>query len=198
MKYWSVAVGCALLPALAIAEVPQKGFGVQLAYVSNEGPAGSDFDGSFRMEAFGQLVFNPNIAFEAGVAHSTRTQDSDEDNQGVYTLDISSTDLQAGMRVDSQPFGALNFYGRAGLLYYYSTLEFEESFFGIKPGGKLEEIEEGIGYYLQGGAAFVVAPNLKLDVGLSYRVRQDYFEDASRPFDMKEIGVGVGLVFATP
>ena len=194
----SFLVAALLLPALAQAQQPQFGMGAQLGYVANDGPTGSDFDGSFHLEAFGQLVFNPNVAVEAGWGHSTTTEDSAEDNTGKYTIEMSSNDLFAGVRLDLNPWGVFNLYGRGGLLYYYTTIDFAESFYGIKPAGKLEEIEEGIGYYLEGGGAFQVAPNMKLHVGLTYRNRQEYFEDSSRPFDMEELGLQAGLTVTLP
>lgn len=183
--------------AQAQTQQPPIGFGGHLAYVSNDAGSGSDLDGSLRFEGFGQLQFAPNIALEVGISHSTGAEETGEDNTGSYKIEISSTDYFTGLRIDTQPWGSINGYGRAGVLYYHSTIDFEESFFDIKPGGDLEEIEEGTGFYLEGGIALQIAPGAKLDAGITWRNRQDYFEDSIRPFDMKELGATIGIVFTT-
>ncbi len=191
----SLLLACSLaLPLLSRAETAPA-VGLHAAYVANTGPDGSHFDGAFQVQGFGQLQFHPQFAIEAGLAYSSDTEDSATDNQGSYSITMSSNDLFAGVRLETRPMGVLTLYGRGGVLYYYTTIDFAESFFDIKPGGKIKEIEEGSGYYLEGGLALKVATGIKLDFGLTYRARLDYFEDSSRAFDMKELGASVGLVF---
>lgn len=185
----------ACFPAAVFAQQPVLGGAGHMAFVTNDAGSGSDFDGSFHFEGSGLLKLSPNLAVEAGVGASTATEDSGEDNQGSYKIEVNSNDVFAGLRLDVPLFGNFDGYGRGGLLYYHSEITFHEDFFGIKPGGSLEEVEEGTGFYLEGGLSLRVSRDLKLDGGLSYRVRQDYFEDSIRPFDMKQFGVGVGLVF---
>lgn len=186
----------ALLPAITCAEPAVKALGGHLAYVGNDAGSAADFDNSVFVEGFGQLQFTPHLALELGIGYATGTEDTGTDNTGSYSIDITSTDYFGGVRFDTRSWGALNGYGRGGLLYYRSEIEFAEDFFGLKPGGELEEVEEGIGYFLEGGIAFRLAPGVKLDLGISYRVRQDYFEDSGRPFDMEQLGGTIGLVFA--
>lgn len=185
----------ALLPVSALAAPGALSLGGQSIWVGNDAASGSGFDDSFRFEGFALLPLSPLLAVELGAATTTTTTDADEDNQGRYQLDVSSDDLGIGLRLDLPLSAQLGGYGRAGLLYYYSDLHFEESFFGIKPGGELDEVEEGSGYYLDAGLTWRLSPLLQLQSGLTWRVRRDYFEDSSRPFDMTELGVGVGAVF---
>lgn len=195
MKKFSVLIAfVGIFPATLWAQQPVLGAGGHVAYVANDAGSGSDFDGSGRLEGFGLLQFSPHVSLEAGLAMSTAAEDSGSDNQGSYSLEISSNEVFTGLRLDTSTFGPMNGYGRAGVLYYHSEIEFQEDFFGIKPGGSLEEVEEGTGFYLEGGLAFRLSNSLRLDAGLTYRVRQDYFEDSSRPFDMSELGIAVGLV----
>lgn len=192
---YSVISLAALLPAAALAQQPVLGASGHGAYVTNDAGSGSDFDGSFHFEGSGLLQLSPNLALEAGIGASTSAEDSGEDNQGSYTIEVASNDVFAGLRLDLPLAGKLGGYGRGGLLYYHSEIDFQEDFFGIKPGGSLEEVEEGTGYYLEGGLSLGLGRDLKLESGLTWRVRQDYFEDSIRPFDMKQFGLTVGLVF---
>lgn len=186
----------ALLLSTALQAQPAgTAVGAHLAYVTNDAGPGSDLDANLRGELFGQLRFNSHVAFELGYAHSTSTEEEGTDNQGTYRIDITSDDFYGGMRLQSRALGAWSLYGRGGLLYYRSEIDFAEEFFGLKPGGEIEEIEEGIGYYLAAGVSMAASPTLLLDVGVTYRVRQDYFEDSSQPFDLEEMGVTAGLVW---
>ena len=188
----SVLVGCFSLPAQA-----QQPFDVagDVAFVANDGPSGSDFDGSARVSGMVLMPLAPNLSIEGGLSQTNETEDSQTDNTGSYSLKIRTGDVFAGVRVQSDPVGQFRFYGRAGLLYYYSEIDFEESFFDIKPGGDLTEIEEGTGYYLGGGLSMPLNPGLSLTAEATYRERSAYFEDADNEFDMEELGVAVGLVF---
>ena len=181
-----------------LADPVTAAFGGHIGYVGNEGPSGSDFDGSGTIEGMGQLVFNPIVALEAGFTYSSKTEDSNEDNQGQYTVGVTNTDLFAGVRLDSRRFGPVSIYGRGGFLRYFSTVKLEESFYGLKSAGSVEKDEEGFGYYLGSGVAFHLGPHLKLDVGLDYRMRSDYFKDSSKPFDMTQFGLSTGLLFVLP
>ena len=183
------------LPVTALAERPPIEFGGYLSAVANDGPNGSDFDGSIRADGFISYQLQPNFFVDVGFSQSSDTETGDADNTGTYKLKMSSNDLFAGLRVQvpvSQRFG---FFGRGGVLYYYSEIEFEESFYDIKPGGKLEEIEEGTGFYFDGGVSFSLSPKLDLKTGVTYRVRKDYFEDSAKSFDMDELGLMVGVTF---
>lgn len=195
-------VGFGLLaPGLSYGEAAQGmqkqriDIGANLAFISNEGPSGSDFDETFRGSGFVVLPMNDNIGFEAGLSQTSSTEDSGSDNTGEYKIEISSSDLFAGVRVQSNPLGRFRFYGRGGVLYYHSEIKFEESFYNIKPEGDEEEVEEGGGFYLGGGGALELNPRLHLTVEVSYLKRREYFEDSSQAFDMKEIGLAVGLIF---
>lgn len=196
MKRFNAVFPLALLSITPLQAQPAgTGVGAHLAYVANDAATGSDFDENIRGELFGQLRFNPRLAFELGYAHSTSTEEQGVDNTGTYSIDITSDDFYGGVRLQSQAIGAWSLYGRGGLLYYRSEIDFAEEFFGLKPGGEIEEIEEGIGYYLEAGVSYAAAPELLLDLGFTYRVRQDYFEDSRRPFDLEEMGVTAGLVW---
>lgn len=187
----------AIVPSLVLAETDRLPLGVggHLAYVGNDAGSGSDLDGSWRFEGFGQWQLHPHFALEAGISQSVGAEESGEDTTGTYHLDIRSTDYFAGLRGDTRPWGAFSGYGRVGVLYYHSEVQLEESFFGVKPGGKLEEIEEGTGFYLEAGVSWLLGASLKLDAGITWRNRQDYFESALRPFDMEELGVAIGAVY---
>lgn len=172
-------------------------FGGNLVVVSNNGPSSSDFNQSIRGSGFIGLAMNDNIRIEGGLSQTTDTEDSDSDNTGEYKLEITSSDLFAGVRFESNPMGIFTFFGRGGLLYYKSEIKLNESFYDIKPKGSVEVDEEGTGFYLSGGGALEVAPRLKLTGELAYLVRQDYFAGARRAFDMKEMGVSIGIIFET-
>ncbi len=196
-KTFYVAALMAFAPTLALAQSdkPPLGLGAHTSYVGNDAGSGSDLDAGWRFEGLGQFQFHPHFALELGVSQSIGAEENGEDLTGTYRLEISSTDYFAGLRADTRSWGALSGYGRAGVLYYYSEVQFEESFFGIKPGGKLEEVEEGTGYYLEGGLSWQMNTNLKLDAGITWRNRRDYFESSLRPFDLEELGVTLGGVY---
>ena len=195
MKRITLFTVVALLPLTSFAAQPVPGFGAHVSYIHNDAGSGSNFDASGRAEVFGQLIVNRNIALEVGGSYSSQTEDSGADNQGTYKIDITSSDVFAGLRLDSPPMGAMNLYGRGGMLYYESVIDFREDFYGIKPGGSLEKTESGTGYYLEAGVAFRLAPNMKVDTGFTHRVRQDYFGRSSKPFDMTENGLSVGMIW---
>lgn len=174
------------------------GLGTQLGYYGNDAGSGADFDGSVLWDLFGQARINNHLALEAGYAYASAAEDKGEDNQGSWQLKLTNNDFYGGLRLQSQAMGPWSFYGRGGLLYYRSKIEFSEAFFGLKPAGKLEEIEEGTGWYLGAGASVKVAPHLLLDMGLGYRQRLDYFEDSRKPFDMNQFGGSVGLLWLLP
>ncbi|MDX1693514.1 MAG: outer membrane beta-barrel protein [Ketobacteraceae bacterium] len=184
----------ASLAAQAQTQVQGKVFG-DIAAVGNDGPSGSDFDESLRFSGGFLLSLSPNVALEAGLSQSTETEDSQTDNTGSYSIKIRSGDVFGGLRIESNPVGKLTFFGRGGVLYYYSEIDFEESFFDIKPGGDLTEIEEGTGYYLGAGVGLPLNPRLNITGEITYRKRDEYFEGADAEFDMKELGAAVGVVF---
>ncbi|MCG8668747.1 MAG: porin family protein [Pseudomonadales bacterium] len=164
-----------------------------LAFVANDAGGDSDLDASLRFSGSLEKQVAPNLSVFVGLSQTTDTEETGEDNTGEYTLTISSSDLFAGARLTFNPEDDFQFYGKGGFLYYYSELELEESFFGLKEAGKVEEVEEGTGYLLGGGLSFKLNPKLQLDAEVTYLVRQEYFEDSNRSFDLEEIGALVGL-----
>lgn len=174
---------------------PPTGLGAHVGFVANDAGHDSDFDNSAVLDVFGQLRFSPHMALELGYVYSATTTDQGADNQGTYQLDIASNDFYGGMRLQTRDWGGWSLYGRIGLLYYRSEIEFSEAFYDLKPGGEIEEIEEGIGYYLGGGVSYAVTPSLLLDAGFTYRVRQDFFDDSMRPFDMDQVGMAGGVIW---
>lgn len=198
MKKQLLILGSALSICSFTAQAQQPvGFGADIAFIGNDGPSGSDFDASFRISGLAFLPLSPNVMLEAGLSQTSETEDSQTDNTGSYSLKMRTGDVFGGVRLQSNPMGPFTLYGRAGALYYYSEIDFEESFFDLKPGGDLTEIEEGTGYYLGGGAALTLNKNLKLTGEVTYRKRNEYFEGASAEFDMEELGAAVGLVYQT-
>ena len=182
---------CLLIPNVHAQQ--SLAYGVDLAFLTNEGPGGSNFNESWRFSA---MVVRPShqLQWEAGLSQATTTEDRGTDNTGSYRLQVSSGDVFAGIRLQSRPVGQVTAFGRGGVLYYYSEIKFSEAFFGIKPTGKIKEVEEGKGYYLGGGLVFPLNAGVKLTGEVSYRKRLDYFEGANAEYDMEELGVAVGLL----
>ena len=176
-------------------QLPPWELGGFAAVVANDGPDGSDFDESVRADAFVSFQMQPNFFVETGISQSSETETGGEDNTGTYNLKVSSNDLFVGLRLLLPINDTFGFYGRGGVLYYYSEFEFEESFYDIKPAGKLEEVEEGTGFYFDAGVSFNLNTSLMLNTGLTYRVRKDYFDDSSKSFDMDELGLAFGITF---
>lgn len=198
MKRLNAIAILALAGASPVFAAPPAGVGAHVGYVANDAGTGSDFDNSAVIDVFGQLRFNPHVALEFGYVYSATTTDEGSDNQGTYKIELASNDLYGGMRVQTQDWRGWSAYGRIGLLYYRSEIDFSETFYGLKPAGEIEEVEEGIGYYFGGGVSYAITPSLLLDAGITYRVRQEYLEDSIRPFDVDQLGMVGGLVWLLP
>lgn len=167
-------------------------------YDWNKGPSGSDFDGSFQGELGGLITLQPNFDIELGFAQSSDITDEKKDNTGSYKLTLKNSDLFAGVRFSIPLQNAIRFYGRGGVMYYYSNVAFEENFFNIKTGGKIKDVEEGLGFYLGGGASLELSDSLMITGELQYERRSDYFDKSSKPFDVDSWGLGVGVVWRLP
>lgn len=177
---------------------PVDAVGGSIAIVANDAGKGSDFDASARFNVFAEKKLSENFSFQAGLSQTTDAEHSDEDNTGEYKLSIRSSDVFAGAKITFNPQNKLEVFARGGVLYYYSQVELEESFFGLKESGTDEEVEEGTGFYFGGGAALAVSRTLQLQLEVSHLQRSEYFEDASRSFDFKEIGVTFGVAYTLP
>ena len=189
----------AIVPSVSYAQNNMQTFAqglsgsASLAFVANDAGDDADLDASLRFSGALEKQMAPNFSIFVGLSQTSDTEETGEDNTGEYTLTLSSSDLFAGARLTFNPEDALQFYGRGGFLYYYSEIELEESFFGLKEAGKIDEVEEGTGYFFGGGLSFKLNPQMMLDAEVTYLVRQEYFEDSARPFDLEEVGALVGV-----
>lgn len=189
-----VCLVCFSLPLAAMAQGSELAFGGSVAFLANDGPSGSDFDNSARIEGLLFRPVNNNLWVEAGLSQTTQTEDADSDNTGRYKLKMQFSDVFAGVRLNSNAMNGLTVFGRAGALYYYSDIDFEESFYDLKPGGKLSEVEEGTGFYLGGGVALKLNQNIALNLELTYREHSELFDRSRNEFDMEELGLALGVV----
>lgn len=172
-------------------------FNGQIAWISNTGPSGSDFDSSSHLAGSVLIPFAANLAMEVGISQTNKATDEGVDNTGSYKLAISGNDLFGGIRFDANTLEGAGLFARAGLLYHKSEIEFEESFFGLKPSGKLTRTEEGTGFYLGAGFKFKWSDNLTSSAGIHYLTRQDFFSESPRSFEMEEIALILGIEFSS-
>ncbi|PIE40857.1 MAG: hypothetical protein CSA49_06375 [Gammaproteobacteria bacterium] len=197
-----------MLPAAAIAGQVEMGtgpankivdtLGASVAIVSNDAGKGSDFDTALRFNGYVQKQVSPNLSVQFGLSQSTDAEDSNEDNTGKYKLSISHSDVFGGLKFVANPEDDFSLFARGGLMYYYSQIKLEESFFGLKDAGIDKEIEEGTGFYLGGGVAFDLAPDMQCELEVTYLQRNDYFDKSPRSFDFKETGITLGVVYRLP
>lgn len=139
--------------------------------------------------------FNQNFALEMGASAARNAKENGEDNRGAYSLKLESNDAFIGPRISTNHYDPLRFFASGGLLYSRVTVEVEESFYGIKPGGKASDENSVFGYYLNGGVAFATQSKIDLSAALCYRHRPGVIKTYNGDVDVNDVALNVGAEF---
>lgn len=152
----------------------------------------SDFDlaGSYRLQ--GGHWFSPNFAVEAGYSALSNAEEKGEDNRGSYKLTLDSDDLFVGPVISTDRTKQTRFFASGGVLYSKINIEVEESFFGLKPGGKASDENTSFGFYLNGGVAFSVGSQFDLLASLSYFKRSGAVKTYGGDVDVNDAALNLG------
>ena len=155
---------------------------------------GVDFDGSLSLEVAARISLTEQFDFEVSVTGLNEAETDQEcDNTGCYTLNINSLESLFGGALNVYERNQFSLFLRGGVLFYKLSVELEETFFDIKPGGLASADDDGFGFYLGAGSKWMLNPKFGLTGEFMYRNRRDVLGDSSKPFDVNSYGVGIGL-----
>lgn len=155
----------ALLTIFSVAALAETGFSADLllgraeqeSSISGFGST-SGTDTSFGIR--GAYTLNPNIAFELGYHDYGQTNDRYIDQFGDAITDkVSTTAINAGVKVLSDLDSKLSVHGRLGLSLWDAEIEETDSFFA---GQVFKASDDGADIYYGVGAQYLIAPRLRL------------------------------------
>lgn len=147
------------------------------------------------LKVFAGYNFTDNISIGAGFIRWSSLDTNGSDTTSNYRIKLKYQDffLAPAFRVDPSWFLPMNF--SIGVTYSQVEMRVKESFFGLGSTGEVVRNDSQQGFMLGFGLETFKSESISGVINFHYFIREGFFSESSKPFDMTTIGATFDLAF---
>ncbi len=155
----------------------------------------SDDENEVYLKAFTGIQLTRNIGIELGGLWFDDITIDGKDAVGKFEVNLERYDFYLGPTLQFKPHWFIPIRVMAGASYSRLNMQVKESFYYLAPSGKTTANDHVTGTYLSLGIVPFQKKYLSALVSIDYIKRPDFFEQSTRPMEIKDTAINFRLSF---